>query len=373
MTVVGTRPELIKLSCVLQALERYTQLIFVHTGQNYDYELNEIFFKDLQLRKPNYFLGIQPSTAIGAIAEIFQKIEPLIQQEKPDAFLIYGDTNSCLSALVAKRYKVPVFHMEAGNRCYDERVPEEINRRLLDHISDINMPLTEHSRRYLLNEGIRGDRILKIGSCMKEVLQQSQQAIEQSDVLERLGLARKGYFVVSMHREENVDEESQLRQVMEVLQTLGERYQKTIIFSVHPRTRKRLEKLKLNEGSQWIQLMRPLGFVDYVALEKHAFCTLSDSGTITEEAALLRFPAITLRNAHERPEGMDAGVLIMTGLQKDTILDAIEIVTAQQEQGQLPQRVEDYEIACVSMKVVRIILSYTGYIKREVWHEEDGK
>jgi UDP-N-acetylglucosamine 2-epimerase (non-hydrolysing) len=366
MTLVGTRPEIIKLSRVLAALDEHTQHILVHSGQNYDYELNEVFFKDLEIRKPDYFLEVAGNTACETMANILVKTEQVLLKEKPDAFLVYGDTNSCIGAIAAKRHKVPVFHMEAGNRSFDERVPEEINRRILDHISDINMPLTEQARDYLIREGVRPETVIKTGSSMNEVLDYYHAGIEKSDVVARLGLQDKNYFVVSAHREENVDIPAQLQELIKSIDAIAEEFNKNVVFSVHPRTRKRLEDLKLNPKNSRVQMLKPLGFFDYIKLQKQSFCVLSDSGTITEESALLGFPAITMRQAHERPEGMDAGILIMCGLESEKIIQAVKAITRPQYR---PTQINDYLAGAVSEKVLHIILSYTDYIKRVVWRK----
>lgn len=365
MTLVGTRPEIIKLCRVVAELEEHTDHILVHSGQNYDYELNEVFFDDLEIRRPDYFLEAAGKTACETIANVIVKTEQLLLKVKPEALLIYGDTNSCLAAIAAKRHRVPVFHMEAGNRCFDERVPEEINRRILDHISDINMPLTEHGRRYLLQEGVRPETIIKTGSCMQEVLNYYREGIDSSDVVARLDLQKKGYFVASVHREENVDSPANLKRLAESINRLADEFDKQVIFSVHPRTRQRLESMGIQFGNK-IRLMKPLGFLDYVKLQKEAFCVISDSGTITEESTLLDFPAITLRQAHERPEGMDVGAIIMSGLEPDRVIQSVMIVTG--EKGRC-DGVMDYQGGDVSRKVLHIILSYTDYIKRTVWRE----
>lgn len=363
MTIVGTRPEIIKLSAVIPELDKYTDHILVHTGQNYDYELNEIFFDGMGIRKPDVFLNTAGQTAAETIGNVIIKSEEIIKQYQPDAILLYGDTNSCLSVISAKRNKVPVFHMEAGNRCFDQRVPEEINRKIVDHLSDINMTLTEHARKYLVAEGLRPETVIKIGSNMKEVLKINQPKIDASRVVEDLQLQPQQYFVLSVHREENVDNEKNFTNLLESLEAICQKYQYPIIFSVHPRTQKKIDQsgIKLNP---LIKVMKPLGFADYINLQKNALCVISDSGTITEESSLLGFPAITVRQAHERPEGMDEGALIMTGLDKATVLDAIKVVTS----CRMPI-VKDYDADEVAQKVVRIIMSYTGYINRTVWRK----
>lgn len=361
MTIVGTRPEIIKLSAVIPELDKFTEHILVHTGQNYDYELNEIFFEGMGIRKPDIFMEAAGKDAAETIGNVIIKSDELFKEHKPDAVLLYGDTNSCLSVISAKRNKIPVFHMEAGNRCFDQRVPEELNRKVVDHLSDINMTITEHARRYLIAEGIPAETVIKIGSNMKEVLANNKQKIDESNALEQLGLTPKEYFLLSVHREENVDNEKNFKDLIESLNAICETYKYPIIFAVHPRTQKLIDKngIKLHE---LVRTTKPLGFADYVHLQQNAFCVISDSGTITEESSLLGFPAITIRQAHERPEGMDEGVLIMTGLEKDTILDSIRVVTS----GRMPI-VKDYDSDKVAQKVVRIILSYTGYINRTVW------
>jgi UDP-N-acetylglucosamine 2-epimerase (non-hydrolysing) len=368
MTIVGTRPELIKMSRVIAELEKFTQHILVHTGQNYDYELNQIFFDDLEIRKPDYFLEAAGANAAQTIAQVIMKADEVMEKEQPDAVLLYGDTNSCLSIIAAKRRKIPVFHMEAGNRCFDQRVPEELNRKVLDHLADINMVLTEHARRYLIAEGIRPETIIKTGSHMREVLDFYAPKIAKSDVLDRQGLKPREYFLVSAHREENVDSPENLRDLVDALNALAAKYDFPVLVSTHPRTMKRLESAGHAGFDPRIVIARPFGFADYIRLQTEAFCVLSDSGTITEESSLLNFPAITMRNAHERPEGMDVGTLIMSGLKSDSILRAVDIVTSQFQQGQrtvLP--VADYENPYVSRQVVRVVESYTGYINRRVW------
>ena len=370
MTLVGTRPEIIKLSRVIDELDRQTDHVLVHTGQNYDYELNEIFFKELDIRKPDHFLNAAGKTAAETIGKVIAKADEVIQKEAPDAFLLLGDTNSCLAAISAKRRKVPVFHMEAGNRCFDERVPEEINRRMVDHLSDINMPYTEHARRYLLREGFPSERIIKTGSPMKEVLHYYLPKIRASNVLSRLKLSKNRYFLVSAHREENVDSEENFSDLLESLNALSKKYRRPVIVSTHPRTRRKLESLGASKAERKISFMKPLGLPDYVHLEMNAQCVISDSGTITEESSLLGFPAVTIRQAHERPEGMDEGTLIMCGLKSERVLQSVEMVLSQHGEGKPPYRVvPDYDTENVSTKVVRIIVSYTDYINRVVWQK----
>ncbi|AFW95208.1 UDP-N-acetylglucosamine 2-epimerase [Anabaena sp. 90] len=368
MTIVGTRPELIKMSRVIAELDKYTRHILVHTGQNYDYELNQVFFDDLEIRKPDYFLAAAGANAAQTIAQVIGKTDEILEKETPDAVMLYGDTNSCLAVLSAKRRKIPIFHMEAGNRCFDQRVPEEINRKVLDHLSDVNMVLTEHARRYLLAEGIRPDMIFKTGSHMPEVLDYYLPKIRQSDILTRLGLEPRKYFVISAHREENVDSPQVLTDFLDTLNALVKEYELSVIVSTHPRTRKRLENIEPIALSEKIVFSNPFGFLDYIQLQMQAFCVLSDSGTITEEASLLNLPAITIRNAHERPEGMDAGVLVMSGLKSISVLDAVRVVTTQFAESTTPiLPVADYKNSHVSKQIVRIVLSYVDYINRVIW------
>ncbi|WP_137821639.1 non-hydrolyzing UDP-N-acetylglucosamine 2-epimerase [Pseudomonas sp. D(2018)] len=368
MTLVGTRPELIKMSRVIAELDKQVQHVLVHSGQNYDFELNQVFFDDLEIRKPDHFLGAAGDTAARTIAEVIAKADEVFELEKPDALLLYGDTNTCLAVIAAKRRKIPVFHMEAGNRCFDQRVPEELNRKVLDHLSDINMVLTEHARRYLIAEGIRPETIIKTGSHMEEVLDYYMPRIQASDVLQREGLEEGKFFIVSTHREENVDTPENLRDLLETLRALAETYRYPIIVSTHPRTRKRLEALGESLDHPLIRFVKPFGLLDYIKLQMSAFCVLSDSGTITEEASLLNLPAITIRNAHERPEGMDEGTLIMSGLKTERVLDAVRVVTSQHDRARrvIPV-VKDYQAGPVSKQVVRVVLSYTDYINRTVW------
>lgn len=370
MTIVGTRPEIIKLSRVLALLDAYTEHVLVHTGQNYDYELNEIFFQELGIRRPDHFLNAAGETAAETIAAVIAKSDALFERERPDALLLYGDTNSCLSVISAKRRKIPVFHMEAGNRCFDQRVPEEINRKIVDHLSDVNMTLTEHARRYLIDEGLRPETIFKTGSSMKEVLDYYRPQVQASPVLAQLDLRQRHYFVVSIHREENVDSEQNFTDLLDSLQAIAVKYDQPVIVSTHPRTRKKLEQLGLDSFDARIRFLKPLGFFDYIHLQMNAACVVSDSGTITEEASLLKFPAITIRQAHERPEGMDEGTLIMAGLTRERVLHAIEVSMGLYAEGlRIAQTVPDYDADLVSRKVLHIILSYTDYINRTVWHK----
>ncbi len=368
MTLVGTRPELIKMSRVIAELDRQVNHVLVHSGQNYDYELNQVFFDDLEIRKPDHFLGAAGETAAKTVAEVIAKTDDILALENPDALLLYGDTNTCLAVISAKRRKIPVFHMEAGNRCFDQRVPEELNRKVLDHLSDINMVLTEHARRYLIAEGIRQETIIKTGSHMEEVLEYYMPKIKASNVLAREGLKKGEFFIVSAHREENVDSPNNLRDLLETLRALADAYQYPIIVSTHPRTKKRLEELGESVDSSLIRFVKPFGLLDYIKLQMSAFCILSDSGTITEEASLLNLPAITIRNAHERPEGMDEGTLIMSGLKKERVLDAVRVVTTQHNsEKSVSSVVSDYQGGAVSKQVVRVVLSYTDYVNRTVW------
>jgi len=370
MTIVGTRPEIIKLCRVISELDKHTNHILVHSVQNYDYELNEIFFQQLGIRKPDYFLDAVGETLAQTIGNIIAKSDDVMEKEKPDALLLLGDTNSCLSAISAKRRQIPIFHMEAGNRCFDLRVPEEINRRIVDHISDINMPYTEHARRYLLAEGIKPETVIKTGSPMKEVLEHYGPQIDTSDVLERLQVGPEEYFVVSAHREENVDNEVNFGNLLESLKAIAKKYNKPIIVSTHPRTRKILGDHDVDNLDALIHFLKPLGFLDYVNLQMNAFCVISDSGTVTEESSILNFPAVTIRQAHERPEGMDEGTLIMCGLKAEGVLEAVEIVISQYSRDIRPFKlVRDYNMDNVSKKVVRIILSYTDYVNRTVWQK----
>lgn len=369
VTTLGTRPEIIRLSRVMAALDRNFENIIVHTGQNYDFELNQVFFEDLEIRKPDYFLGVVGATASETVGMIIAKVDEVLDKVKPDALLVLGDTNSCLAAYPAKRRKIPVFHMEAGNRCFDQRVPEEINRKIVDHISDVNMPYSTISRDYLLREGLPPDLVIKTGSPMFEVLNYYKPKISASLVLARLNLTPKHFFVVSAHREENIDPPTQFQKLAQVLNNLAVTFGLRIIVSTHPRTRKRIlhENLKLDP---LVELMNPQGFCDYVQLQMNAKAVLSDSGTITEESSILNFPALNIRNAHERPEGMEEASVMLTGLEWDTIKKALEILD-QYPHGQtrLLRQVTDYTMPNVSEKVVRIILSYTDYVNRVIWRK----
>lgn len=370
MTILGTRPELIKMSRVIAEFDRHTNHVLVHTGQNYDFELNQIFFEDLGIRKPNYFLEVKSDSPAKTIAMVIERTDELFARENPDAVLLYGDTNSCLAVIAAKRRKIPVFHMEAGNRCFDQRVPEELNRKVLDHLSDINLVLTEHARDYLIREGVRQETIVKTGSHMPEVLSYYGEQIKKSTILNQLNLARKKYFVVSMHREENVDDQSSLRSMLDALNGLAEVYKLPVIVSTHPRTKLRIENLRDSACDPLIRFLKPFGFSDYINLQANAFCTLSDSGTISEEAALLGIPAVMIRNAHERPESMDGGVLIMAGVERGKILDAVSVVTAHSQVGYEAPSVPDYKPLDVSKKILKVVMSYTDYINRTVWSKK---
>jgi UDP-N-acetylglucosamine 2-epimerase len=368
MTIVGTRPELIKMSRVIAEFDLHTDHVLVHTGQNYDYELNQLFFDDLGIRKPDYFLEAVGSNAAQTIARVIEKSDEVMETEKPDAVLLYGDTNSCLAVIAAKRRKIPVFHMEAGNRCFDQRVPEELNRKVLDHLSDINLVLTEHARRYLIAEGIPAETIIKTGSHMQEVLDFYMPKIAGSDVIKKMGLVSNKFFIVSAHREENIDSQENMRDMVEALNAIADTYNMPVIVSTHPRTKKRLDTMELGGLNKNIQFMKPFGFCDYIKLQMEALCVVSDSGTISEEGSLLNLPAITIRNAHERPEGMDEGTLIMTGLKKDRVLDAIRVIIAQHDKSKrVMHPVTDYEGGPVSKQLLRVVMSYVDYVNRTVW------
>lgn len=371
-TIIGTRPEIIRLSRVMAALDRYTQHSIIHTGQNYDYELNQVFFDDLGIRKPDHFLAAAGATAAETIGLVIAKSDAILREIAPDAVLILGDTNSCLAAIAAKRLKIPIFHMEAGNRCFDQRVPEEINRRIVDHISDINLPYSTLSRDYLLREGLPPDRVIKTGSPMYEVLHHYMGKIDASDALARLNLQANDYYLVSAHREENIDSPQQFRKLIHVLEQLAQTGRRVIV-STHPRTRNRLEIEQVTLPDQ-VEFMKPFGFCDYVHLQKHARAVLSDSGTVTEESSILNFPALNIRQAHERPEGMEEGAVMMVGLEWARIAEALAILESQPRGDSRALRVvADYSIPNVSEKIVRLILSYTDYINRVVWQKMDGE
>lgn len=366
MTVVGTRPEIIRLSAVMNRLEESEAIehIVVHTGQNYDYELNEVFFQDFHLKKPDYFLNAATGTAVETIGNILVKIDPILAEVEPDALLILGDTNSCLSAIAAKRRKIPIFHMEAGNRCFDQRVPEETNRKIVDHTADINLTYSDIAREYLLAEGLPAAQIIKTGSPMFEVLHSRKDDIEKSDVLKKLGLEEEKYFVVSAHREENISSEQNFMDLVESLNTIAEKYQMPLIVSTHPRTRKMIEAKGI-VFNPLVKTMKPLGFNDYVKLQKYAKAVLSDSGTISEESSIIGFRALNVRQAHERPEAMEEASVMMVGLKKERILQGLEILESQEKDTL--RLVADYSLPNVSDKVLRIILSYTDYVNRNVW------
>lgn len=371
MTVVGTRPEIIRLSRVIAALDASDAIdhVLVHTGQNYDYELNQIFFEDLQIRKPDHFLNAAGANATETIGYILIKIDPLLESEKPDAFLVLGDTNSCLCAIPAKKRHIPIFHMEAGNRCFDQRVPEETNRKIVDHISDINLTYSDIAREYLLREGLSADRIIKTGSPMFEVLNHYLSAIHSSDVLKRLGLEKEQFFVVSSHREENINSEENFRGLIESLNLIADQYHYPIIVSTHPRTKNMITAKNVQVRPE-IQFLKPLGFNDYNALQMNSFAVLSDSGTISEESSILNFPALNIRQAHERPEAMEEASVMMVGLNPERILQGLaQLQTQQRGEQRNFRRVADYSMPNVSEKVVRIIISYADYIKRVVWSE----
>ncbi len=368
MTVLGTRPEIIKLSCVIDELERHVDHILVHTGQNYDYELNEIFFEDLNVKRPDYFLDAAASSPSHSVGNIISMAGDVFEKEMPDAILIYGDTNSGLAAIAAKQLKIPIFHFEAGNRCFDQRVPEETNRKILDHISDINLTISEHARRQLLSEGLPPDRVIKTGSPMMEVLNRHRHSISESTILDKLKLSSDGYFLVSAHRAENVDDPENFGELLVSLNCIAEQYGLPIVVSTHPRTMKRLEEWGELKMNALVSFLKPMGFFDYVKLQLEARCVISDSGTITEESSILNFPAITVRQAHERPEGMDEATLIMTGLTSESILRSINVVTTQAKEAERAFKiVADYEIENFSKKILRIVLSYTDYVNRSVW------
>lgn len=368
MTVVGTRPEIIRLAAVIHQLENSEAVehILVHTGQNYDYELNEVFFQDFKLRKPDYFLNAAVGTAVETVGNILVKIDPVLEEVKPDAFLVLGDTNSCLCAIAAKRKQIPIFHMEAGNRCFDQRVPEETNRKIVDHISDINLTYSDIAREYLLREGLPADRIIKTGSPMFEVLTSRKEDIASSDIISRLGLEKGNYFVVSAHRDENINSEANFFNLVESLNAVAEKYEKPVIVSTHPRTRKMIEEKGVT-FHPLVQTLKPLGFNDYVKLQMDSKAVLSDSGTISEESSILGFKALNIRQAHERPEAMEEASVMMVGLGKERILQGLTILETQGKDTL--RHVSDYSMPNVSEKVLRIILSYTDYVRRVVWEK----
>ncbi len=368
MTLVGTRPEVIKMSRVIAEFDKQFDHVLVHSGQNYDYELNQVFFDDLEVRKPDHFLKVAGNSPAKTIANVISAADEVIAQEEPDAIMLYGDTNTCMAVIAAKRRRVPVFHMEAGNRCFDQRVPEELNRKVLDHLSDINLVLTEHARRYLLDEGVRPETIMKTGSHMQEVIAHYQHRIGESNILDTLGLKEGEFFIVSAHREENIDDPVNLDNLIESLRRLGEEYGYPIVVSTHPRTRKRLDAIGVD--IPLVQFLPPFGFFDYLKLQTAATCVISDSGTIAEEGSLLNLPAVTIRNAHERPEGMDEGTVVMCGLRAERVLESIRMVVSQhnRETRTIPP-VADYEGGPVSKQLARIVQSYVDYVKRTIWHE----
>jgi UDP-N-acetylglucosamine 2-epimerase len=366
MTIVGTRPEIIRLSRVMARLDEFLHHIVVHTGQNYDYELNEIFFKDLELRKPDYYLDVDTSSLGAAVGDIIRKSEQVLRKEKPDALLVLGDTNSCLSAYMAKRMHIPVFHMEAGNRCFDENVPEETNRKIIDHIADFNLVYTENARRHLISEGLPHRRIYLTGSPMNEVIEFYRKKIDNSKVLEELGLQKKQYFIVSIHREENIDNPQNLEKIVDILDRLYVEFKKPVIVSTHPRTRKKLEEQHIRTLNDNIRFLKPFGFSDYLHLQINASCTVSDSGTISEESAILSFPAISIRQSMERPEAQDAGTIILTGFDTISVLDSIRLVILEHSQKSYDQIPEEYKIKNTSWRVLKLIMGNAGLSNR--WH-----
>ncbi|MDD3288183.1 MAG: UDP-N-acetylglucosamine 2-epimerase (non-hydrolyzing) [Alphaproteobacteria bacterium] len=368
MTILGTRPELIKMSRVIATFDKHTQHILVHTGQNYDYELNQVFFEDLGIRKPDYFLEAVGTNAAQTIGRVIEKADAVMEKTAPDAIMIYGDTNSGMAVIAAKRRKIPIFHMEAGNRCFDPNVPEELNRKVIDHLSDINLTLTEQARRNLLAEGLPAERTIKTGSHMAEVLEHYKVKIAYSQILKQLNLRSRDYFLVSAHREENVDDPENLKMLLNTLEALVKTYDKTVIVSTHPRTQKQLESIGISNLDKRIHFLKPFGFFDYVKLQSEALCVLSDSGTITEETDVLNLRAVNIRNTHERPEGSDAGTLIMAGLESSRVLEAVRVTLAQQDTFKA-DRIADYEGKDVSGKLLRCVLSYVDYVNRYVWRK----
>jgi UDP-N-acetylglucosamine 2-epimerase (non-hydrolysing) len=367
-TLVGTRPELIKLSLTIAELDRQFDHKLVHTGQNHDFELNGVFFQDLGIRKPDRFLDAAGGGAARTIARVIERFDGVLAEELPDAVLVLGDTNSCLGVIAAKRRRIPIFHMEAGNRCFDARVPEEVNRKIVDHVSDINLPYTEHARNYLLAEGIPPDMVIKTGSPMREILEHFGNRIKASAIRSQLGLAQDGYFLVSAHREENVDDPARLQMLMTALGALMTKHNPPVLFPVHPRTRERLDALPKSKIDERLRLVKPLGYFDYVALQRDAYCVVSDSGTLTEESGILGFPAVMIRDAHERPEGMDEGTVVMCGLRTERVLESVRLVRA--HKGKRFRTPPAYEADNVSTKVARIILSYTDYVNRKTWYKQ---
>ena len=370
MTIVGTRPELIKMSRVIHQFDEFTDHVLVHTGQNYNYELNQVFFEDLNIRQPDYFLNTAGDNSTKTIAKIIEKIDDVLKEVNPDAVLLYGDTNSCLSVIAVKKRKIPIFHMEAGNRCFDQRVPEEINRKIIDHLSDINLVLSDHARSYLVNEGIKPETIIKTGTHMYEVLNYYFPKIIKSDVLERLQLTEKKYFIISIHREENTDDINKLNKLIQVLNAIAEKYEYPVIVSTHPRTKNMLEEINEISLDNKVQLLEPFGFTDYIKLQLYAACVISDSGTITEEAMILNLPAITIRDSHERPEGNDFGALIMSNISKENVLNNIDFILKQNlVSNQDIESVPLNEKFKVSNKVFKVVFGYIDYVNRNVWHK----
>jgi len=370
MTIVGTRPEIIKLSQVMKELDQHVDHTIVHTGQNFDYELNELFFEQLEIRKPDIFLEAIKGTPSETIGDIIAKADRVFNKIKPEALLIYGDTNSCLSVIPAKKRKIPIFHMEAGNRCFDQRVPEEVNRKIVDHLSDINLPLSEQARDYLIAEGIKPETIIKTGSPMTEVLNANMKNILSSDILKKEGLKSKEYIIMSIHREENVDSPKNFSDLLESIDALSKTYRFPIIISTHPRTRKKLEEIGYQNKNPLIRFSKPYGFHEYNNLQINSFCVISDSGTIAEEGSILNLPAVTIRQAHERPEGMDETTVIMSGLNKTRVLQSVAVATTHNTQEvRSIKPVKDYETDNVSKKILRIILSYVDYVNRTVWYK----
>ncbi len=368
ITIVGTRPEIIKLSEVMKELDKFVDHKIIHTGQNYDYELNEVFFEDLSIRKPDIFLEAVKGSPSETIGDIIAKADKVLDKEKPDAVLIYGDTNSCLSVIPAKKRKIPIFHMEAGNRCFDQRVPEEVNRKIVDHLSDINLPLSDHARDYLISEGIKPETIIKTGSPMTEVLNQNMEKILSSNILEKEKLEIGKYILMSIHREENVDSEENFNDLLESIEGLSDTFNLPIIISTHPRTRIKLDELNYVNKNPLIRFSKPYGFHDYNNLQLNAFCVISDSGTIAEEGSILNLPAVTIRQAHERPEGMDETTVLMSGLKKERVLESVHIATSHNNsEARSIKPVKDYQADNVSKKILRIIVSHIDYVNRTVW------
>ena len=366
MTLVGTRPELIKLSRVIPLLDKYTQHTFVHTGQNYSDQLSSIFFKELNIRKPDFQLDVAADTAMKSIAQVLEKTDEVFEQVRPDALLVLGDTNSALAVLAAKRKQIPVFHLEAGNRSFDDRTPEEVNRRVIDHISDINMAYSEHARQNLVREGLLPDRIFCIGSPMKEIFDFYRLEIDKSEILSRLSVSAEKYIVVSLHREENVDNSEKLMSLIFSLEAMAKHFEIKVLFSTHPRTKERLKSISISSNTR-ITFIDALGFFDFVKLQRSAFCVVSDSGTLTEEASLLGFPAVTLRNSHERPEGSDVGTLLMSDANPPTLIRSVSIAVDQHEAGVIPEQIKDYLVSDFSWRVLKIVSSYVGYVNKRVW------